>query len=87
MPWYDYRCKGCGRVRENVSASIEDRIQECPSCGGKSVRIISAPPLKFKGGGWTVKAPVEAFPGESEYTDDWGSESHGMGSDPGERED
>ena len=87
MPWYDWKCKDCKEIRENVSASIEDKIQECPSCGGRSVRQISAPPLRFKGSGWTVPRPVEAFPGESEYTKDWDSSSHGMESNPGEHED
>jgi len=80
MPWYDWKCKDCGEIRENISAGIEDRIQTCPSCGGKSVRIISAPPLKFKGGGWATGKPVEAFPGEPEYTKDWGKETHGLSS-------
>ena len=84
--WFDFKCKNCGEVRENVAASIEDKIQKCPSCGGESVRQISSPTLKFKGGGWTTRKPVEAFPGESEYVEDWGHDSHGMGSDPGSRE-
>ena len=81
MPWYDLECEDCKEIRRNVAAKIEDRIQACPSCGGRSVRKISAPPLKFKGGGWATGKPVEAFPGESEYTKDWGKESHGLSSD------
>ncbi len=78
MLWYDYRCATCGEIREDVAAKIEDKIQTCPSCGGRSIREISAPGLKFMGGGWTTRKPVEAFPGESEYTEDWGKDTHGL---------
>lgn len=85
MPWYDWDCEKCGTVKD-VPAGIKEMKKTCKECGSLMRRMISSPALRFRGSGWTVRKPVETFSNEPEYTDDWGSESHGMGSDPGNRE-
>ena len=74
MLWKDYRCEDCGEVQENISSGIEDTERPCPSCGGKAKVTLTPKFTRFKGGGWTIPHPVEAFEGESEYVDDWGKE-------------
>lgn len=78
MVWKDYACKACGKVQENVPSKIEDTERECPECGEQAQMILYPHFTRFKGGGWTTRRPVEAFPGESEYVEDWGKESHGV---------
>jgi putative FmdB family regulatory protein len=73
MLWKDYRCKDCGETQENVPSRAEDTERECP-CGGTAKIVLTPKFTKFKGGGWTTRKPVEAFEGESEYTDDWGKD-------------
>ena len=53
MPVFDYECKNCGKVYEELvmSGSTPDSEIECPACGeNNSVRLMSAPSV---GGGST----------------------------------
>lgn len=46
MPMYDYRCKNCGEVFEELvmSSSTPDEEITCPKCKeNKAERLISAP--------------------------------------------
>ncbi|MBU4444857.1 zinc ribbon domain-containing protein [bacterium] len=46
MPVFDYECKHCGRIYEELvtSSSTPDSDIECPECGEhQSVRRMSAP--------------------------------------------
>ncbi|MGE5236236.1 MAG: FmdB family zinc ribbon protein [Acidobacteriota bacterium] len=54
MPLYEYRCTSCGEHLEALQHLDEPRLVECPNCGGKLERLISAPALQFKGSGWYV---------------------------------
>lgn len=59
MPIFDYECKNCGKVYEEllISSSTPDSEIECPECGQhQSVRRMSAPSIggsgtSFSGGG------------------------------------
>lgn len=50
MPFYDYRCKNCGKfeVKQKIS---DEALKECPSCHSPVTRIIS------KGVGIVFKGP------------------------------
>ena len=52
MPLYEYECKQCGRHTEKIQKFSDPEITECPHCGGPLERVISAPAISFKGGGW-----------------------------------
>jgi putative FmdB family regulatory protein len=54
MPLYEYRCTSCGEHLEALQHLDEPKLVECPKCGGKLERLISAPALQFKGSGWYV---------------------------------
>ncbi len=46
MPMYDYRCKSCDKVFEELvsSSATSDEKIECPQCSqNKSKRLLSAP--------------------------------------------
>ena len=48
MPIFDYECKHCGKIYEELvlSSSIPDSDIECPECGEhQSVRRMSAPSI------------------------------------------
>jgi putative FmdB family regulatory protein len=52
MPLYEYECKQCKRHTEKIQKFSDAEITECPHCGGPLERVISAPAISFKGGGW-----------------------------------
>ena len=53
MPIYEYKCTGCGSVKEEQrTMSSRDEDQVCSECGAKSRRILSKSTPHFKGEGW-----------------------------------
>jgi len=52
MPLYEYECKACKRHTEKIQKFSDTEITKCPQCGGLLERVISAPAISFKGGGW-----------------------------------
>ena len=52
MPLYEYECKQCKRHTEKIQKFSDAEITECPHCGGPLERVVSAPAISFKGGGW-----------------------------------
>jgi|YelNatPaOPRAMG01_1025707.scaffolds.fasta_scaffold00010_106 putative FmdB family regulatory protein len=55
MPTYEYRCLDCGRHFEAFQMISEPPIEQCPHCGGRAQRLISAGAgLLFKGNGFYI---------------------------------
>lgn len=52
MPLYEYECKQCGRRTEKIQKFSDAPLTVCPHCGGPLERLIHAPAVSFKGGGW-----------------------------------
>ena len=52
MPLYEYECSACHKRTEKIQKFSDPELTECPSCGGKLERVLSAPAVSFKGGGW-----------------------------------
>jgi putative FmdB family regulatory protein len=52
MPLYEYECKQCGKRVEKIQKFSDPEITTCPHCGGELERVVSAPAVQFKGGGW-----------------------------------
>ncbi len=52
MPLYEYACTACHRHTEKIQKFSDAEITVCPHCGGHLERVISAPAVSFKGGGW-----------------------------------
>ncbi len=68
MPLYEYSCQQCHRHTEKRQKFSDPEITECPHCGGHLERVISAPNIAFKGGGWykdLYSSPKPAAAGES----------------------
>jgi len=55
MPIYEYKCKKCGEVWEEILPVGVNKKLTCAKCGGTSVRVPSVPSINFKGEGWTKK--------------------------------
>lgn len=62
MPLYEYECKQCKRHTERIQKFSDAEITECPHCGGALERVISAPAIAFKGGGWFADGYGNAKP-------------------------
>ena len=52
MPLYEYECKQCHKHTEKIQKFSDPEITECPHCGGKLERVVSAAAFALKGGGW-----------------------------------
>jgi len=52
MPLYEYQCQNCGRTLEKRQKFSDPELTECPHCAGKLEKLLSAPAVQFKGGGW-----------------------------------
>ena len=62
MPLYEYECTACKRHTEKIQKFSDPEITTCPHCGGKLERVISAPAISFKGGGWYADGYGNAKP-------------------------
>ncbi len=85
MPLYEYECQQCRRHTEKRQKFSDPEITVCPYCGGHLQRVISAPNIAFKGGGWykdLYSSPKPAA--SSEIKGETKSESKGDGSAPSE---
>jgi putative FmdB family regulatory protein len=63
MPTYEYRCLDCQHQYEKREGFDAPALQECPSCGGTSRRVLHAPPVVFKGSGFYVTDSRKAAAG------------------------
>jgi len=85
MPLYEYECTNCHKRTEKIQKFSDPEITECPFCGGKLERVLSAPAVSFKGGGWyadlysSSKKPAAANSNSSASSD---SSSAGASSTP-----
>ena len=52
MPLYEYKCSACHKHTEKIQKFSDPEITVCPHCGGHLERVLSAPAISFKGGGW-----------------------------------
>jgi putative FmdB family regulatory protein len=54
VPLYEYECAECGKRFEKIEKLSAPRKQQCPQCGNRAERQLSAPGFQFKGSGWYV---------------------------------
>ena len=52
MPTYEYLCRDQGHRIEVQQKFTDDALTTCPICGGSLRKVISAPPIVFKGSGF-----------------------------------
>jgi putative FmdB family regulatory protein len=62
MPLYEYECTECKRHTEKIQKFSDPEITQCPHCGGPLERVLSAPAIAFKGGGWYADGYGNAKP-------------------------
>ena len=88
MPLYEYECTACRKRTEKIQKFSDPEITICPHCGGPLERVLSAPAIAFKGGGWYADGYGNAKPksagdksdgsgGESKATESKGIETKG----------
>ncbi|WP_245536436.1 FmdB family zinc ribbon protein [Terriglobus saanensis] len=72
---YEYECTQCHKHTEKRQKFSDPEITQCPHCGGLLERVISAPAVMFKGGGWyadlyssSKKTPKTPATGEGSST-------------------
>jgi putative FmdB family regulatory protein len=62
MPLYEYKCISCQKLVEKIQKFSDPEITVCPHCGGTLERVVSAPAIAFKGGGWYADGYASAKP-------------------------
>jgi putative FmdB family regulatory protein len=62
MPLYEYECTSCHRRTEKIQKFSDPEITICPHCSGHLERVLSAPAVSFKGGGWYADGYGNAKP-------------------------
>ncbi len=62
MPLYEYECTTCHKHTEKIQKFSDPEITICPHCGGHLERVVSAPAISFKGGGWYADGYGNAKP-------------------------
>ena len=65
MPLYEYECTACHKHIEKIQKFSDPEITVCPHCGGTLERVLSAPAIAFKGGGWYADGYASAKPSAS----------------------
>jgi putative FmdB family regulatory protein len=65
MPLYEYECTACHRRTEKIQKFSDPEITVCPYCSGHLERVLSAPAISFKGGGWYADGYGNAKPKSS----------------------
>jgi putative FmdB family regulatory protein len=66
MPLYEYKCTACHKHTEKIQKFSDPEITVCPHCGGHLERVLSAPAISFKGGGWYADGYGNAKPKSSD---------------------
>ncbi|WP_353065138.1 zinc ribbon domain-containing protein [Tunturibacter psychrotolerans] len=77
MPLYEYECTTCHKHTEKIQKFSDPEITVCPHCGGHLERVLSAPAISFKGGGWYADGYGNAKPKSS-------GDSNGSGASTGD---
>jgi len=54
MPLYEYKCNKCDEVFEVLQRFSDAPIKLHEGCGGKVVRLLTAPSFQFKGSGFYI---------------------------------
>src|ERR1700750_2364170 len=75
MPLYEYECTTCHKHTEKIQKFSDPEITVCPHCSGHLERVLSAPAVSFKGGGWYADGygntkPKSSADGASKATSD-----------------
>jgi putative FmdB family regulatory protein len=65
MPLYEYECTACHKRTEKIQKFSDPEITVCPYCNGVLERVLSAPAISFKGGGWYADGYGNAKPKSS----------------------
>jgi putative FmdB family regulatory protein len=66
MPLYEYECTQCHERTEKIQKFSDPEITICPHCSGHLERVLSAPAISFKGGGWFADGYGNAKPKSGE---------------------
>jgi putative FmdB family regulatory protein len=83
MPLYEYECTTCHRRTEKIQKFSDPEITVCPYCTGHLERVISAPAISFKGGGWYADGYGNAKPKSASDGTSKGAPSNGSSASNG----
>jgi putative FmdB family regulatory protein len=83
MPLYEYECTTCHRRTEKIQKFSDPEITVCPHCTGHLERVLSAPAISFKGGGWYADGYGNAKPKSASDGASKGASGNGSGASNG----
>jgi putative FmdB family regulatory protein len=68
MPLYEYKCQKCASVFEIIQKISDMPLIECPECGGRLKKVLTAPAIQFKGSGFYITDYAKKKKPEKEAT-------------------
>ncbi len=82
MPIYEYECKKCGRITEELQSFSDPPLKKCKECKGKLEKLISLSSFQLTGTGWyaTDYAKGPGIPPKAEDQNNPAVDSNGSGS-------
>jgi putative FmdB family regulatory protein len=87
VPTYEYLCDSCGNRYEKQESFSAKAKQKCPKCRKTANRVIFAPPVVFKGGGFyktdSRRGDASVDSGSTTSAPDVAAASHGHSHGPG----
>lgn len=83
MPIYIYGCNECGAVEEHLQRMSDPPLTECPRCGGRLEKQVTAAAFQLKGGGWYKDLYSSSKPDKGGGSDSSGSTGGSSSSDSG----
>jgi len=87
MPIYEYECKKCGRISEELQSFSDPPLKKCKHCKGKLEKLISLSSFQLTGTGWYstdyVKGPGIPPKAEDQKNPAIDADTNGSGKDNG----
>ncbi|MCK5709771.1 MAG: zinc ribbon domain-containing protein [Deltaproteobacteria bacterium] len=87
MPIYEYECKKCGRIIEELQSFSDPPLKKCKHCKGKLEKLISLSSFQLTGTGWYstdyVKGPGIPPKAEDQKNPAIDGDTNGSGKDNG----
>lgn len=74
MPLFEFYCTKCGQILEALLVYPPPDVRPC-TCGSEAHRTISAPVIRFNGGGWTTPRAYNDKPWEGTPLENGGVEA------------
>jgi len=79
MPLYEYHCLTCGHTFDAIQKFSDAPLSDCPECGERVEKCMSAPAIQFKGSGFYITDYAKKGKGPGKVAEKPGKKKSGSG--------